>query len=100
MGRLDRAVRRMAPSIVSQLITLLKDTALGALIFYDELLRRADGAGNEFGNNLQMYTVVAAVFILINFGLSRVARRLERRQRRQYGAEAIRVPGVEELAGV
>lgn len=94
-----QAVRRMAPAIVSQLITLLKDTALGALIFYDELLRRADGAGNEFGNNLQMYVVVSAVYLVINFALSRVARRLEVRQRRRYGADAIRVAGAEELAG-
>jgi glutamate transport system permease protein len=94
-----QAVRRMAPAIVSQLITLLKDTALGALIFYDELLRRADGAGNEFGNNLQMYVIVAAVYIVINFALSRLARRLEVRQRRRYGADAISVAGVEELAG-
>jgi len=94
-----QAVRRMAPAIVSQLITLLKDTALGALIFYDELLRRADGAGNEFGNNLQMYVIVAAVYIVINFALSRLARRLEVRQRRRYGADAISVAGVEELVG-
>ena len=93
-----QAVRRMAPAIVSQLITLLKDTALGALIFYDELLRRADGAGNEFGNNLQMYLVIAAVYIVINFALSRLVRRLEVRQRRRYGAGAITVAGVEELA--
>lgn len=92
-----QAVRRMLPAIVSQLITLLKDTALGTAIFYDELLRRADGLGNQFGNNLQMYLVVGMIYIAVNYLLSRVARRLERRQRRRFGAGAIAVAGVEDL---
>jgi len=35
-----QAARRMIPAIVSQLITLLKDTSLGFVITYEELLRR------------------------------------------------------------
>ncbi len=95
-----QAVRRMLPAIVSQLITLLKDTALGTAIFYDELLRRADGLGNQFGNNLQMYVVVGMVYVAVNYALSRVARRLEVRQRRRFGAAGIAVAGVEDLTAV
>ena len=36
-----QAVRRMVPAIVSQLVTLLKDTSLGFVITYEELLRRS-----------------------------------------------------------
>ena len=36
-----QAMRAMAPAIASQLIVLLKDTSLGALVSYEELLRRA-----------------------------------------------------------
>jgi glutamate transport system permease protein len=82
---IPQAVRRMLPAIISQLITLLKDTALGTVIFYDELLRRADGLGNQFGNNLQMYVVVGLIYVAVNFGLSRIARRLEVGRRRKLG---------------
>ncbi|CAN5809749.1 amino acid ABC transporter permease [soil metagenome] len=89
-----QAVRRMLPAIISQLITLLKDTALGFFIFYDELLRRSRTAGNEFSNPLQFFVVVALVYIAINLVLGRLARRLEARQRRRLGAGAISVAGV------
>jgi hypothetical protein len=37
--------------------------------------------------------VVAVVFIIVNFTLGAVARRLERRQRRRYGAGPITIAG-------
>ena len=46
-----QAVRRMVPAIVSQLVTLLKDTSLGFVIGYEELLRRAQIAGEFFDNH-------------------------------------------------
>jgi glutamate transport system permease protein len=36
-----QAVRRMVPAIVSQLVTLLKDTSLGFVLPYEEFLRRS-----------------------------------------------------------
>jgi glutamate transport system permease protein len=42
---LPQAARRMVPAIVSQLVTLLKDTALGFVITYEELLRRSEQTG-------------------------------------------------------
>jgi len=42
----------------------------------------------------------ALVYIAINFTLSRLARRLEVRQRRRYKAGAIQVTGIEDLAVV
>ena len=37
---LPQAVRLMLPAIISQLVVLLKDTALGFLVTYDELLKQ------------------------------------------------------------
>jgi len=95
---LPQAARRMAPAIVSQLITLLKDTALGVLITYDDALRRADNIGSYYGNRLQAYMFVAVCYIAVNLVLSRVSHRLEVRQRRRFGAAPIEVTGVEDLA--
>jgi glutamate transport system permease protein len=88
-----QAARRMIPAIVSQLVTLLKDTSLGSVIGFDELLRRAENTGTFYGNSLQVLTEAAVIYIIINFTLSRVARRLEVRQRRRYRAGPIVVPG-------
>jgi len=92
-----QAVRRMVPAIVSQLITLLKDTSLGFVIVYPELLRRARNTGEFYQNPLQSLFVAALLYIAVNLLLSRVARRLEIRQRRRYGAGAITVAGAEDL---
>ena len=96
-----QAVRRMLPSIVSQLVTLFKDTSLGFVIGYEEMLRRGKFATVEFSESLlQIYVLIAVVFIAVNICLSRFARWLESRQQRKYGAAgaATAVTGVEDLA--
>lgn len=93
-----QAVRRMVPAVVSQLVTLLKDTSLGYVITYEELLRRGRITGEFYRNPLQSLAFVAVVYVVVNFALSTTARRLEDRQRRKYRAGEIRIAGVEELA--
>jgi glutamate transport system permease protein len=97
---IPQAVRRMVPAIVSQLVTLLKDTSLGFVVPYEELLRRGNILGQFSRNVLQSLFVVALIYLVVNLILSRIARRLEVRQRRRYGAGAIRVAGNEELAAM
>ena len=96
---IPQAARRMIPAIVSQLVTLLKDSSLGAAVAFEELLRRGRINGEFFQNPLQSLVVVAAMYIVVCFALSLIARRLEVRQRRRYKAGAITVPGAgEDLA--
>jgi len=90
---IPQAARRMIPAIVSQLVTLLKDSSLGAAVAFEELLRRGRINGEFFQNPLQSLVVVAALYIVVNFALSMLARRLEVRQRRRYKAGAIVVAG-------
>jgi glutamate transport system permease protein len=95
---LPQALRRMVPAIVSQLVTLLKDTALGFVIGYEELLRR--GQLVDVFNPLQPLIVASLMYVAVNFAISRVARWLEVRQRRRLGAGSIDVAGVEDLAAM
>ena len=90
---IPQAARRMIPAIVSQLVTLLKDSSLGAAVAFEELLRRGRINGEFYQNMLQSLIVVAVLYIVVNFALSMLARRLEVRQRRRYKAGAIVVPG-------
>ena len=93
---IPQAVRRMVPAIVSQLVTLLKDTSLGVVVLYEELLRRTQITGEFYDNILPATIVAAAVYIVLNYALSQVARRLEVRQRRRLGAGTVTVAGVGE----
>jgi glutamate transport system permease protein len=95
---IPQAARRMVPAIVSQLVTLLKDTSLGSVIAFEELLRRGRISGEFYGNTLQTLFVVALMYIVVCFSLSLLARCLEVRQRRRYRASEIAVTGVEDLA--
>jgi glutamate transport system permease protein len=94
---IPQALRRMVPAIVSQLVTLLKDTSLGFVITYEELLRRGRSTGEFFNNQLQTTVIVALMYITVNFALGRLARWLEVRQRRRLGAGALVVAGIEDL---
>jgi glutamate transport system permease protein len=76
-----QAVRRMMPSIVSQMIILLKDSSLGFFIGFEELLRRGQIAGSFTQDFLQSYFVVGCIYLVLCFSLSRVARALEKRGR-------------------
>ncbi|GLW28747.1 amino acid ABC transporter permease [Actinoplanes regularis] len=82
---LPQAVRSMLPAIVSQLVVLLKDTALGFIITYPELLT----VGKTIGGRLTFgfpyvpaYLVVAAIYIGICGLLSILAWWLQRRMGR------------------
>jgi glutamate transport system permease protein len=95
---LPQAVRRMIPALVSQLVTLLKDTSLGFVLPYEELLRRGQLAAENTGFSLQAYIYIALAYVAVNFSLSRLARTLETRQRRRYHAAPVQPVGVEDLA--
>jgi glutamate transport system permease protein len=80
-----QAVRTMVPAIINQLVTLLKDSSLGALVLvpaFDDLLRRGRQVGEFNRNPLQALLVTGFVYVLVNFALSSLARRLESRQSR------------------
>jgi putative glutamine transport system permease protein len=75
------ALRRMAPGLVSQLITLYKDTSLAALIAIEELLRRGKilYESPALGNHtIEVLTVVALMYFIPNYALSLLAARLEK----------------------
>ncbi|MET8636444.1 amino acid ABC transporter permease [Streptomyces sp. NPDC004096] len=81
---LPQAVTAMLPAIVSQLVVIVKDTALGgAVLTFSELLASANTMSSYYGaNTIASFTVVALIFVLINFSLTTFAGWLERRLRR------------------
>jgi glutamate transport system permease protein len=89
---LPQAVRVMLPALVSQLVVLLKDTSLGFVIGFEELLRTSQQVVQVLNNPLQMFLAVALIYIVINSLLSALASYLESRQRRTIGSSATLAP--------
>jgi glutamate transport system permease protein len=83
-----QGTRRMVPALVNQLVTLLKDSSLGALVLLpavEDLLHQGKIVGEFEKNPLQALLVTALVYVVVNSTLSWLARRLEGRQGRRYG---------------
>lgn len=89
---LPQAVRVMLPALISQLVVLLKDTSLGFVISFPELLRTGQQLVQNLDNPLQLFVLVAIIYILINLALSSLATFVERRQRRTVGSSAVMAP--------
>jgi len=80
---LPQALTAMLPALVGQLVVVLKDSALGYVITYEELLNKANQVGTSDQNIVPAFLVVAVLFILMNYGLTRLAVLLERRLNRR-----------------
>jgi len=90
-----QALIAMLPALVSQLVVVLKDTALGYIITYTELLQESRRLGSAYGNILQALLVAAILFITINYVLSKVAEILARRLKgRTAGPVRAATPGL------
>ncbi|UWM51684.1 amino acid ABC transporter permease [Streptomyces carpaticus] len=80
---LPQAVTVMLPAIVSQLVVIVKDTALGgALLGYSELMRSVGLVSANYGNIIASFIVVALIYILVNFLITSFASWLEGKLRR------------------
>jgi glutamate transport system permease protein len=80
---LPQALRNVTPSLVSQLVSLLKDTALGYIVAYTELLYRGQVLSTFNHLLIQTFLVVTLIYLVFNGGLSALASRLQRPGRRR-----------------
>jgi putative glutamine transport system permease protein len=78
---LPQALRRMVPPMVSQFISLLKDTSLAVVISVPELTHNAQIVyGQKAGYLVPTLLMVALMYFVVNFALSVLSRRLEVRR--------------------
>ncbi|MFB0615391.1 amino acid ABC transporter permease [Streptomyces sp. AGS-58] len=98
---LPQAVTAMLPAIVSQLVVIVKDTALGgAVLTFPELLSAANTMSGYYGaNTIASFTVVSLIFVIINFSLTSFASWLEGRLRRRKKSTGA-VLGAQDVANV
>ncbi|MGW4998902.1 amino acid ABC transporter permease [Streptomyces hydrogenans] len=89
---LPQAVTVMLPALVSQLVVIVKDTALGgALLGFGELLSQNRQITANYGaNTIAAFTVIALIYIALNALLTYLAARLEKRLRQGRKAAAVK----------
>lgn len=109
---MPQAIRAMLPLIVAQLVVALKDTALGFIVTYDELLKLAKDLGSQtkYGSPIIPAAIVTgSIYIVLCILLSSLAYWLQKRasarpvsarksRRARAAAEAV-APGAVPLTG-
>lgn len=75
---LPQAGRLMLPALISQLVMVVKDSTLSFIVSFTDFLHSAQIAVETLQNPLQLYFVVAVVFVLVNLSLSLLADRIGR----------------------
>lgn len=98
-----QAVRIMLPTLVSQLVVLLKDTSLGYIVSYSELLTRVREMRNFYGGQITddgqlfgsavlfpIFIAGAVIYIAVNMALSQFASYLARRGNKKAAAAPVR----------
>ncbi|MGD7731392.1 amino acid ABC transporter permease [Propionibacteriaceae bacterium G57] len=94
---LPQAITAMLPSLLSQLVVVLKDTALGYIVTYPDLLRSVQTLFSS-GGVMVALIFAAGMYIVMNYGLTLFAAWVERRLRgrragKSVGVGAVPVPG-------
>ena len=72
--------RIVTPTLVTQLVVVVKDTSFGYVVTYPELMVNAKVLIANFSSLIPVYLVIAAIYILVNLAISRFANWLSRRQ--------------------
>jgi His/Glu/Gln/Arg/opine family amino acid ABC transporter permease subunit len=77
---LPQAFRRILAPLIAQFTILLKDSSLGAIIGFIELLRRAQILFQQNFNPMEALYVVALIYFVLNYLLGLSSRLVERRR--------------------
>ncbi|MEU3409430.1 amino acid ABC transporter permease [Streptomyces sp. NPDC006670] len=98
---IPQAVTAMLPALVSQLVVILKDTALGgSLLGLTDLLAANRQISANYSNTIATLVVVALIYIAVNFALTSFASWMEgrlRKSKKSTGA-VLAVAEVDDLA--
>ena len=77
---LPQSLRNMTPSIISQLVLLIKETALGSIIGLHELTMEFMGLNDTLGDKaIPIFTLLGIVYFVLCYPLTMLGRHLERR---------------------
>ncbi|MBR1822362.1 MAG: amino acid ABC transporter permease [Clostridia bacterium] len=73
-----QAIRFVIPSLISELVIVLKDTTFAYVVSYADLMQNAKVLITSHDSLVSVYLVVAVIYILINYGLNKLSDRAAR----------------------
>lgn len=76
---LPQAIRYVIPSLISQLVVVVKDTALAYVVSYPDLMQNAQVLRTNYDALVSTFLVVAVIYILINSLINKAAVAVSRR---------------------
>jgi glutamate transport system permease protein len=76
---LPQAIRLVLPTLITQLVSILKESTLGYVVSYPELMRQGQTLTVYTHLLVQTFLIIAVIYVVINFGLSRVAALIDQR---------------------
>jgi His/Glu/Gln/Arg/opine family amino acid ABC transporter permease subunit len=74
-----QAVRFVVPALVAQLVVVVKDTTFGYVVTYGELMQNAKVLIANYHSLVPVYAVVAVIYCLVNYTISRASKQLARK---------------------
>ncbi|MCH4082823.1 MAG: amino acid ABC transporter permease [Olsenella sp.] len=75
---LPQAIRYVIPSLISQLVVVVKDTSVAYVVSFPDLLQNARVLISNYDSLVSVYFVVAIIYILINYAINELAVRMAR----------------------
>jgi glutamate transport system permease protein len=76
-----QAIRYVVPSLLAQLVIVVKDTTFGYVVTYGELMQNAKILVANYNSLVPVYLIVAVIYCVINYALSKASQGLNNRLR-------------------
>ena len=70
---LPQAVRYVIPSLIAQLVVVVKDTTVAYVVSFPDLMQNARVLITSFDALVSMYLVIAVIYILINYAINKAS---------------------------
>lgn len=76
---LPQAIHYVIPSLISQLVVVVKDTTVAYVVSYPDLMQNARVLITSYDSLVSVYFVVAIIYILINYAINQASAYVSRR---------------------
>lgn len=70
---LPQALKIVIPSLISQLVVVVKDTSVAYVVSYPDLMQNAKVLISNYDALVSTYLIVGVIYILVNYGLNQLA---------------------------
>ena len=76
-------LRQLVPALLTGLVSLLKDSTLGYVVSYPELMQQGRTVTAYYGYLIQTFLAISVLYVVLNYLLTKVASWLQARSTRK-----------------